>query len=665
MLTQGLGLDKFSRVGDRVNCDERPVGFARSPFLHASPTLGGAMTRFFTTVLLTLATLAACRGSDQAAPDRRTLIDSRDTENPKSLDPMRATDVPSGRAVSYVFDGLVRFTPDARVEPALAERWEVSRDGLRYTFHLRRGVTFHDGTPFTSRHVVRTFERVLTSGERRWPLYPIRGASAFSGGNARTIAGLVTPDDSTVTITLTEPLSFFPKMLANPTVAIVPDSIPDDFGQRPVGTGPWRLVEWRQDDYLLFARNERYFGDVPRTDSLRARIIPDASTAVAEFESGLVDLVFVPEDQTDQWRADEERSTLLRTVPSLRLWYVGINTRRGVLASPKVRQAINHAVDVSETLAQLMGGRGTVAKGVIPPSLAGADTTRPAYKYDPERAKALLAEAGHPDGVDVELWHSQTPTSSRLAQTIQSYLAVAGIRAKLVQRDAPAMREAAWKGETDLVLKDWWADYPDGENFLYPLLHSANVGSGGNISFWQSYQFDALVSRARRETREDVRADLYRRADSLAYADAPMLFLFFASELYAVQPWLQGFDVPVIFNGQRWTEATIGDENVVITRPQSATTPVGAVTDSIPVRPSPSPDSARPPAATPVPPRDTTRPPAVAPPPPDSSRPPPVTPPPPDSTRPPPATPPPPPDSSRPPPATPPPPPDPARPPPR
>ena len=368
-MTQGLGLGKFSRFDNHVNCD---VGagwrFVRPVFHLASPSLGGAaMSRLLATALLALATLAACRGPDDGTPDRRTLIDSRDTENPKSLDPMRATDVPSGRAVSYVFDGLVRFTPNAGVEPGLAERWEVSRDGLRYTFHLRRGVTFHDGTPFTSRDVVRTFERVLTSGERRWPLYPIRGASAFSGGTARTISGLTAPDDSTIVIALNEPLSFFPKMLANPTVAIVPESVPEDFGQRPVGTGPWRLVEWRQDDYLLFARNDNYFGGPPRADSLRARIIPEASTAVAEFESGLVDLVFVPEDQTDQWRADEERSALLRTVPSLRLWYVGINTRRGVLSSVKVRQAINHAVDVRLTLAELMGGRGTVAKGVIPP----------------------------------------------------------------------------------------------------------------------------------------------------------------------------------------------------------------------------------------------------------------------------------------------------------
>jgi peptide/nickel transport system substrate-binding protein/oligopeptide transport system substrate-binding protein len=589
------------------------------------------MTRFLWTTLLSLVTLAGCRGRDIPPPDRRTLIDSRDDVNPKSLDPMRATDVPSGRAVAYVFDGLVRFTPDARVEPALAQRWDVSRDGLRYTFHLRRGVTFHDGTPFTSRNVVRTFERVLTSGERRWPLYPIRGAEAFSGGRARSITGLAAPDDSTIVITLTEPLSVFPKMLANPTVAIVPDSTPDDFGQRPIGTGPWKLVEWRQDDYLLFARNESYFEAPPKTDSLRARIIPEASTAIAEFESGLVDLVSIPEDQTEQWRADERRSEWLRTVPGLRLWYVGINTRRGPLASTKVRQAINHAVDVNLILSNVMGGRGTVAKGVIPPSLDGADTTRTGYTYDPDRARALLTEAGHPDGVHIELWHSQAPTAKRLAETIQSYLAAAGVSVKLVQRDAPSMREAAWKGETDLVLKDWWADYPDAENFLYPLLHSANMGSGGNVSFWQSWPFDDLVNRARRERRDDVRSSLYRRADSVAYVEAPMLYLFFASELYAVQPWLHGFEAPVIFNGQRWMNAALArgaesrDDRTPVPAPAPSTDSTPAIAPASPILapPSASPRIDTTPVTPPPPPPavDTTRPPP--PPPADTSRPPP------------------------------------------
>lgn len=559
------------------------------------------MTRFFPLCLVAaLGTLPACRGGDDAdgAPARRTLIDSRDTDDPRSLDPAHSTDVPTGRAVAYVFDGLVRFTPDARVEPALAERWDVSPNGLVYTFHLRRGVTFHDGRPFTAGNVVRSFERVLADGDRPWPLEPIRGATAFKAGTARTITGLSAPDDSTVVITLTEPLAFFIKLLAMPVASIVPDSLPENFGEQPVGTGPWRFVEWRHDDYIRFARNDAYFGGPPKADSLMARIIPEASTSVAEFESGTVDVLFVPEGETDRWRDDARRSAMLQSAAGLRFLYVGMNTRRPLLSDVRIRQAINHAVDVPTILEEMMGGRGRRAAGVVPPSLEGADTTRPGYAFDVVKAKELLAAAGHPNGIELELWHSQDATISRLAQTIQNYLAVAGIRAKLVQRDAPSVREAARAGQVDLVLKDWWADYPDAENFLYPLLHTTNAGAGGNVSFYSNARFDQLVMRARRELRDSVRIALYRQADSLAFTEAPVLYLFFTADLFAVQPWVQGFQVPVMFNSQRWTNASIGAAGARRPSPVPAAVPAPRRDSGA----AAAPGSTAPPEASPPPP---------------------------------------------------------------
>ena len=348
---------------------------------------------------------AACRGGE-SAPQRRSLVDSRDTYDPRSLDPALSTDVPTGRAVGYVFDGLVRFTPDARLEPALAERWEVAPGGTRYTFHLRRGVRFHDGTPLVARQVVRSFHRVLdpaARGGRGWPLFPIDGAREFAAGAARSIRGLSAPDDSTLVVTLTEPLAIFPKLLAMPVTAVVPDSTPADFGEHPVGTGPWKLVEWRHDDYLRFAANTSYWGGAPRSDSLIARIVPEPSTAVAEFESGNVDVLYIPEAETRAWEQTDEKSALLQSAPALRLWYVAINTTRGPLADVRVRQAVNHAIDAAQILEQLIGGRGRLSAGVIPPSLEGADTTRRPYAHDVAKAKALLAAAGFPNGIDVEL----------------------------------------------------------------------------------------------------------------------------------------------------------------------------------------------------------------------------------------------------------------------
>lgn len=503
--------------------------------------------------------LAAGCGSN-SAPSRHELIDSRDNYDPRSLDPAVSTDVPTGRAVGYLFDGLTRFTPDARVEPALAERWDVTPDGITYTFHLRHGVTFHDGAPLTARTVVASWHRALAPATKSGAasfLFPIKGAREYNGGTAKTIAGLAARDDSTVVVTLAEPLAIFVKMLAMPVASIVPEQVPANFGEHPVGTGPWKLVEWKHDDYLLFAKNPSYFGGAPKSDSLRARIIAEPSTAVAEFESGNVDVLQIPASEANDWVEDESKKPLLMSTPALELVYIGINTTRGPLADARVRQAINYAVDVPRIIERLVGGRGTRAAGVVPPALAGYDSARTPYSYNPQKAKQLLAEAGHGDGIDIELWVGMVPIYLRIAETVQAYLNAVGIRTKIVQRESATARAAARKGQTDMMLKDWYADYPDAEDFLYPLLHSANKGAGGNVSFFQNHAFDSLVTAARRELDEPKRTALYRQADSLAFTEAPMVFLYFYDELYAVQPWLQHFTPPVIFNGQRWQDVTI------------------------------------------------------------------------------------------------------------
>src|SRR5438874_752320 len=148
-------------------------------------------------VVVCLIIAAACGGGGN--PNRRTIIDSRDNYDPRSLDPALSTDVPTGRAVAYVFDGLTRFTPEARVEPALAERWDVSPDGSRYVFHIRPGVRFSDGSSLSAKAVVASWQRALdpaTKGARGEPLQPIRGAKDFAAGKAKTISGLTAPDDS-------------------------------------------------------------------------------------------------------------------------------------------------------------------------------------------------------------------------------------------------------------------------------------------------------------------------------------------------------------------------------------------------------------------------------------------------------------------------------------
>lgn len=476
--------------------------------------------------------------------------------DPRSLDPALSTDVPTGEMVTLLYDGLTRFGADASLQPALADRWSVDAAGMRYVFHLRPGVRFHDGSALTPEAVRRSFLRVLdpkSTGGRAWPLLPIDGASAYAAGATDQVRGIEVLGDSSVALALTQPLAVFPKFLAMPVASIVgPVASGGDLALQPNGTGPWRFARWAHDDALRFARNPGYWGGAPQADSLVVRIIPDQLVRAAEFESGRLDVVEVPFGETARWR--ERHPAWLQQKPALRVTYIALNTRRGALRDVRVRQAINHAVNVDQILATVWGGRGIRARGAIPPTLAGGDTTRPAFAYDPARAKQLLAQAGHAGGLDLQLWRTaDNETLGRVAQAVQSDLAAVGIRVEIVSRDAPSQREAARAGNADMALLDWWADYPDGDNFLYPLFSSASFGPGGNYAFYSDAVTDSLIRTARRTQDEAARTALYHTIDERVYQAAPWLYLWFPVDLWAQSPSITGWDLPVIFNGQRWT----------------------------------------------------------------------------------------------------------------
>jgi ABC-type transport system substrate-binding protein len=509
-------------------------------------------------VTAVFATTLACRGGFGSG---RAMLSYYESYDPRSLDPALSTDVPTGEMVTLAYDGLTQFDADGRLQPALADRWAAAGDGSgrRYIFHLRAGVKFHDGTPLTAAAVRGSFLRVLdpaTKGGRPWPLYPIAGAEAYAAGHSRDVQGIKLLGDTAVAFTLAEPLAIFPKFLAMPVASVVPASPPTGLGEHPVGTGAWRLVAWQHDDYLRFARNPGYWGGSPVADTLMVRIIPEPLTRAAEFEAGRLSVLEVPFGETARWR--QERRGELVEKPALRVVYVALNNRRGPLRDVRVRQAINQAVNVPEILATVYGGRGIPARGAIPPALSGSDTTRSRYVYDPAAARALLAQAGYANGIDVQLWRTAANVElSRVAQAIQAQLAAVGVRVELVERDASSQREAARKGETDMVILDWWADYPDADNFLYPLFFSGSFGPGGNYAFYSDIVTDSMILRARRTTDDAARTTLYRRIDERVYRAAPWLYLWFPTDLWARHPQLSGWDVPVIFNGQRWTRAQV------------------------------------------------------------------------------------------------------------
>jgi ABC-type transport system substrate-binding protein len=476
--------------------------------------------------------------------------------DPRSLDPALSTDVPTGEVVSLLFDNLTQFDADAQLKPGLARAWEVSSAGRVYTFHLRPNATFHNGRPIRATDVRASMLRALapgTTGGRSWPLYPIQGARAYAAGQRKAVDGISLPDDSTVVLTLEEPLNVFPKLLAMPVAAIVPTPTPADFDQRPIGSGPWTFVSWSHDDAIVLAKNESYWGGSPQSDTLRIRIIPEPLTQAAEYEAGHLSVVEVPIGETRRWEQIHPQE--LQRRPVIREYYVAINTTRGPLRDARVRRALNHAVDVPTLLSTLFMGRGVRAAGSLPPGIAGYDSTRTPYPYDPAAAKRLLKDAGYPDGFAVKLWRTQRAELARLAQSIQQNLAEVGVRAEIVERDASSAREAVRHGEADLFLTDWWADYPDPENFNYPLFHSRNKGPGGNYAFLDNTTLDSMIVRARATTDEAEKVRLAREIDIRVFELAPWIFLWFPVDVWAMQPEVQGWQVPLVFTGQRWMQA--------------------------------------------------------------------------------------------------------------
>jgi len=476
-----------------------------------------------------------------------------ESADPASLDPALSNDVQSGEVVALLFDNLVQFDADAQLRPGLATHWEPDRTGTAYTFHLRRGATFHDGRPIGATQVRASMLRALdpaSKAGRQWPLFPIKGAREYAAGKAASVEGIAVPNDTTIVFRLTEPLNIFPEFLAMPVAAVAPSPAPPGFDQAPVGSGPWRFVSWSHDDAIVLARNPDYWAGPPKEDTLTVRIIPEALTQAAEYETGNLSVVEIPVGETRRW--EMARPEELQRRPAIRDLFIAMNTTRGPLRDVRVRRALNLATDVGTLLRTQMAGRGVRAAGAVPPGVLGYDSTRAPYPWDTAAARRLLDEAGYASGFKLQLWRGKSGALARIAQSVQQDLALVGIQVEIVERDAPSARATVRNGGADLFLGDWYADYPDPENFSFPLFHSSNQGPGGNYAFLSDSTLDAMIVRARSTPDSAEKARLSREIDARVFDLAPWIFLWFPADVWAVQPDVKGWHIPAVFTGQRW-----------------------------------------------------------------------------------------------------------------
>lgn len=508
--------------------------------------------------------VAACGGGggpETGGPDRNVLHLTIGTD-PASLDPIQAVDVYRGQLVVYLYDGLVQFK-DGEVQPNLASSWEVSDDGTVYTFRLRDDIQFHNGRRFTANDVKYSFERALRSESQSpltWVFDFIAGSDAVIAGEADSLAGLEIVNSTTVEITLEQPFAPFLSLMAMPAAHIVPreeiEQKGEQFSEAPVGTGPWVFDSWAHDDVIRLTANPRYHGGRPQADGMEIRIIPETTTVIAEFERGNLDVVDVnefPKPEHERFASDPDWEPHIKKRPALITYYLALNNGDEKFADPRVRQALNYAVDVATISEAIYPTEMVISHGPIPPGLAGYREGGEPYGYDPARARELLAEAGA-ESLTFDVYFRSLALNQRFLEAVQANLAQVGVTMNLQQRDWTAVRQAMQQGELDAYLSNWYADYPDAENFLYPLFFSEMAGAGGNAAFYSNATVDSLILTARRTLDDAERIRMYSRADSLIFAGAPWIFTVHPVDVDLVQPWVEGYEIPQVFYGNKWVD---------------------------------------------------------------------------------------------------------------
>ena len=508
--------------------------------------------------LLAILAVLACSGPGPDPSTFRTYLG----EEPQNLDPAFAVDKASGILVSLIYPGLFRFDVEGRPQPDLVESWELSIDGRRYTFHLQDDRRFEDGSAIDAEAVRACFLRLLDperASPRRWVLSDLLGAEAYSRGESRQLPGIEAPDDSTLLITISEPFSPFPSLLAMPAARVYPldeAGNPLRRGRLPVGGGPWRMREWARGDRFLLERAE-----APPQSGFRFlsfRIIPQPFTAVAEFEVGNLDLLTLPQAEMEHWMRGPMAGRILRR-EELSVSYLGLNVNHPPLDDLRVRQALNWAVDQKAILKTLKGASALASAGPVPPSLR-SNPPGELFGYDPERAKTLLAEVGLGDGFELEIWQKENPEVSRLLEAVQAYLADVGVRVKIIVRDWGAFKDAVNSGHAEAFAMNWLADYPDAENFLMPTFHSSNRGGGGNRSGFADEYVDLLLDQLRSLPEGPSRRRLVDNLNETLYHRAPWIWLWHPVTLQVLRPGIEGYEAPLIFNGQDFLELRHADD---------------------------------------------------------------------------------------------------------
>ncbi len=508
------------------------------------------MTRRLLTAALLCATLLAAPAAAFAQKPGGTLVIGRPSDA-ISLDPQKATTAPEVWVYNNIFETLVVLDEKMQVRPVLAERWErVGDKAMR--FHLRKGVTFHDGTPFNAQAVKFTIERVID------PRSPARGR-AWLG----PVSGATVVDEHTVDILTSSP---FGPLLNHLTMVFVvgivsPDAVRkygDDFGRNPVGTGPFKFEEWKSNQSITLARNDKYWGPKARLDKVVFRVIPEEGARTIAYDRGDLDML-LRAAPIEMARLKQDRKTQVVENAGLRVVYIGFNTATPPMNDVRVRRAIAHAIDVKGINDYVVENAMLPARGVIAPAVFGfKDTQLPEkYAFNPELSRKLFTDAGYtrgPDGIwqkggkplEVTFWGSEGRDlkDREITEAVQAQLTKAGVKVNFQRFEFGAFLAALRKEvpEYDLFQLGWVTMTGDGDFGLYASFHSGNIPpKGTQYPRYKNPEVDRLLDQARASFDAAVREAAYGKALEQITNDVVWVPIYQTKESVVMRTYVKGY----------------------------------------------------------------------------------------------------------------------------
>lgn len=476
--------------------------------------------------------LGACQGAatETGNPQELIVVQSADAS---SLDPHVSNDSASATPINHLFSRLVNQDEDLNIIPGLALSWE-ELDDRTWQFTLRDDVYFHNGDKLTAEDVVFSLKRAIASTT----VTHIMGA--FDPEGIEAVSEYV------VNVATLEPFAPILVHLAHNASSILNErsvlEAGDDFGQNPVGTGPFAFKEWVSSDRIILERNDDFFGAAADFETLTFKIVPEAANRVIELETGQahVALDILP-THLARVEADEALNLLRRQ--DLRVNYLGMNTLHENFQDLRVRQALNYAIDVAAIVDSILEGVGAPSVGPISPDVWGFNPALTGYGFDPERARALLAEAGFEDGFSTVLSIDDNDLRVQMATIIANQLGQVGIQVEIERFDWPSYLEFTGTGDHELFILGWTNVGGDADMGLFPTFHSSAAGPSGNRTFFANDRLDQLLEQGRAETNPEARKSYYFEAQEIIVAEAPWVFLNTGELLAATTADVEGFSL--------------------------------------------------------------------------------------------------------------------------